>query len=571
MTELSENAKKVAEARYFMEGENWEGCSRRIGEAISYNEIDNKWKDIFAEEIYNLNFIPGGRILRNAGKLKQSMLNCACVPVSDSIESIGEAIKNSLILWSYGAGIGTNFSSLRPLGAPLKSKGGKSSGVVSFLKAIDALANTIETGGQRRSGLLSLLSVNHPEINEFIDAKLIDKTLSYSNLSVGITNSFLKAVEDNEDWELKFAGQTYKTIKASDLWDKIINGMIKCGDPGLINMDNLKKNNSFYFQPIEATNLCSELPLPGLGTCCLGALVLTNFLSGKSTNWKKLKNSVQIAVRFLDDVLDVNHYPIKETEIITKDARRLGLGVLGLADYLIKKNVRYGSERSLLEIERLFKFIRDEAYMASIELAKEKGAFPKYSRSEYTSASFVKKLPSKIRLAIKESGIRNVCILSCQPTGTTSLIPEVSSGIEPVFSLAYERKDRVSNRIYVHPEYKSFLESGQKEKPEWLVDVSELTPEDHFDVQSVITKYMDNSISKTINCPSSTTAESLSKLLLENAYDCKGITIYVDGCKDGQPMTKLSDKEIKQYLKENKTSSNLTEEDVKCKSGACEI
>lgn len=571
LTELSENAQKICELRYFEEGENWEQCCRRVGNAIGSNEIDPKWKDIFTEEIYNLNFIPAGRILRNSGKLKQSMLNCACVPISDSIEGIGEAIKNSLILWSYGAGIGINFSPLRPAGTPLKSKGGISSGLVSFLKAIDTVANTIETGGQRRSGFLSLLSVDHPEIYEFIDAKLVDKELSYSNLSVGITDSFLKAVEDDINWDLKFAGQTFKTVKARDLWNKILNGMIKSGDPGLINMDNLKKNNSFYFQPIIATNLCSELPLPALGSCCLGALPLTSFLSGKSTNWKKLRTSIQYAVRFLDDVLDINYYPLKEMEIIAKEARRLGLGVLGLHDFLMTKEIRYGSERSLVEIEKLFRFIRDEAYLASIELAKEKGAFPKYSRSEYTSASFIKKLPSKLRLLIKEHGIRNVCILSGQPTGTTSLIPEVSSGIEPIFSLAYERKDRISDRIYIHPEYKSFLESGEKVKPDWLVDISDLTPEDHFDVQSAITKYMDNSISKTINCPKNTTASSLSKLLLENAYDLKGITIYVDESKEGQILNKLSDIQLRKYIKENNISTDMAENDVVCKTGACEL
>ncbi|HDZ26484.1 hypothetical protein LCGC14_0986980 [marine sediment metagenome] len=568
MTKLSENAIEVIKKRYFDTDEkSWEELANRVSAAVSINEKDKKWEVIFAEEIHEMNFIPGGRILRNSGKLKQSVLNCAALPIGDSIESIGETIKNSLILWSYGAGIGIDFSPLRYKGSPLISKGGKSSGLVSFLEAMDAVARTIETGGQRRSGCLAMCNVWHPEIFDFIDAKVEDKKLAYFNLSVAVDNNFLDSVEENKDWELKFSGKTIRVVKARGLWNKILKSMIESGEPGLINIDNLRKNNSFYFQPISTTNLCGELPLSEYGMCCLGSLVLPSFLSGTQTNWKKLNNSIYSAVRFLDNVLDVNYYPIKQTEIVTLDSRRIGLGVMGLHDYLLKKKISYGSERSLLEIDRLFKFIRDAAYRASIDLSKEKGTFPKYIKSEYNSASFIKKLPAKIRIDLKEYGIRNTCLLSTQPTGTTSLIPEVSSGIEPIFSLATERSDRISNRYYIHPELVKVLESNE-DIPEWLIDSSSLSPEDHLEVQSVIQRYVDNAVSKTINCPKGFTAKKLSKLLLEFVRDVKGMTVYVDESKEGQVLNKLSMKEAKKIVEKN-LELHISEKNVECMRGEC--
>jgi len=567
--ELSKNATEICKKRYFIdENETWEGLCKRVATAVAINEKDKQWVDTFSGEMFDMNFIPGGRILRNSGKLKQSILNCACLPISDSIEAIGDTIKNSLILWSYGAGIGIDFSPLRPIGFPLISKGGESSGMVSFIKAIDAVAHTIETGGQRRSGCLGLCKVSHPEIFEFINAKIKDKELSYFNLSVGIDKNFIYAVEEEEDWDLVFAGKKVKTVKAKELWDKILESMINTAEPGIINLNNLKKNNSYYFQPISSTNLCGEIPLPSWGTCCLGSIVLSNFISGKQTNWKKLKNSIEVAIRFLDNVLDVNYYPIKQMETITLEGRRIGLGVMGLHNFLIKKEIKYGSEKSIIEVERLFKFIRDTAYMASVNLAKEKGAFPKYSKTYFNRASFVKKLPAKIRLAIKENGIRNVCSLSAQPTGTSSLIPEVSSGIEPIFALAYKRKDRVSERYYIQEDLLEIIKNNQK-IPEWFVDSSALKPEHHLEMQAVIQKYIDNAVSKTINCPKGITKNELSELLLESIKDLVGCTIYVDGTREGQVMEKISIEDIKKYIK--KSESSMSENDVTCNRGVCEI
>lgn len=565
---LSDNAQEIAESRYFLDGETWEDCCRRVGQAIAVNENGGDWAETFAEEIYNMNFIPGGRILRNSGKLKQSILNCAVLPIGDSIEEIGETIKNALILWSYGAGIGIDFSPLREKGRPLKSKGGESSGMTSFLKAIDSVARTIETGGQRRSGCLAMCRIGHPEIRKFIESKLKDKELSYFNLSVALNKDFLRKVEEDEEWELSFAGQVTETLPARELWHLILESTIKSGDPGLINYENLVKNNSYYFQSISTTNLCGELPLPAFGLCCLGSLVLPSFISGRNTNWRKLETTIRNSVRLLDNVLDINHYPILETERVTKDSRRIGLGVLGLHDYLMKKEVRYGSEKSIYEIDRLFKFIRDTAYIASIDLAQEKGAFPKYSKTQYNMASFIRKLPAKLRMYLKEKAIRNCTILSAPPTGTTSLLAEVSSGIEPIFALAYSRKDRVSERVYIHPKYKEWLTKQKKKIPDWLVDVSNLLPEDHLEVQVAIQKYIDSAASKTINCPAGTTVEELSSLLLEYIYDLKGVTVYVDGSKEGAPLNRLSISEARKHLDVADLNGGSVQS---CRGGTCDL
>jgi len=447
--------------------------------------------------------------------------------------------------------------------------------MMSFMQIFNPAAEVIETGGQRRSGLLGLCRVDHPEILDFIDAKRVDGDLSYFNLSVAVTNKFLRAVENDEEYDLIFAGRKVRSLRAREVWDRILDRMMETGDPGLINWDNLVKNNSFYYNPVSCSNLCGEIPLSPYQLCCLGSLVLPKFLSGTQTNWKKLEKSIYNSIRFLDNVLDVNYYPIKECEVATLNSRRLGLGTMGLHEYLMAKKIRYGSEKSLNEIDRLYKFIRDTAYSASISLAKEKHPFPKFIRSEFTRASFVKKLPAKIRLQIKEHGIRNCTLVSAQPTGTTSLIPETSSGIEPVFSLATERKDRVSDRFYINKYLLEYLKSEEyklnKEKPDWLVDTSDLIPEEHFDVQVTVNKYLDNAASKTINCPKDIKKEDLSKLLLEYISELKGICVYRDGSKKGQVLNKLTFKQAEKIIKEESSVDNISEESVDCARGSCEI
>lgn len=1036
--QLSENAFKVAKARYFHNGEDWEACARRVALSVASIEKDKTFRDKFFEIIYNMDFIPGGRIIRNAGRPKGSMLNCFVLKIGDSIEEIGQFLKDALILWSEGGGVGCNFSPLRPKGDEILGKGGQSSGLVSFIEAADSVSKTIESGGQRRAAALGCVDVSHPEIIDFINAKLKDGRLSHFNISVLINEDFLKAVELDSQWTFKFKNKEYGKIQAREIWNLIIENMIKKAEPGLLNSTNLFKNNSYYFDPVVSTNPCvtgdtliavadgrgnipikqlaeegkdvpvfsfnsvtkevdvkmmrnprltkrnakilkielndgsifrctenhkiimkdgfeiearkikvgdrihhmvknfvskngltlpisiyngypnkkgycfehriisefllgrklennesvhhidgnnqnnsldnlkvmghgdhtshhqkgdnnvmknkwwnkiseerkriysenmsksisgnkngnwsgydeeelkqiatdfiiskkreitvkewidhckekgyptsssfcygnktikeflseiisrlnniikfenyyqvnvykkfleikkstdlnvifennsiyvikicehcgkdfktewnnreksfcgvtcynksnkaktvhknyyknilngnkeriarvyielkdklnrdpflseltrecrennvsfnimkdpdenhfssfgeiqqyveneylnykiisiqddgfedvyngtvednhnfyiftssktinenkrqenyilscncGEIPLANGESCCLGSLVLPNFITGTTnTNWQKLEKTIKLAVRFLDNVLDVNRYALQENDIKSHNSRRIGLGIMGLADYLFAKQIRYGSKEALSEIEKLMRFIRDTAYQASVELAVEKGTFPKFESVPYGNSSFVRKLPASLRLEIKEKGIRNCTILTAAPTGTTSLLPGVTSGIEPLIFKAYKRNDRVGERIYVHPKYKELLLTGNS-IPDWFVDMRDLSPRDHFETQSIIQKYIDGAVSKTINLPKGIKAKELSKLLVEFLRDLKGATVYVDGSREGQIYNSLTDEEVRNYLLENKkeTTDDMSEDDVKC-------
>lgn len=570
---LSENAIIVAADRYFMEGEDWEACCKRVARSISVAENSKAtfYAEKFAEMIYNMDFIPGGRILRNAGRPRGSMYNCYVISIGDSREEIGQYYKDSLILWGEGGGIGVNISSLRPAGAEIKGVGGRSSGPVSFLIAADAIAETIESGGSRRSAALALMNVVHPDVMSFIDAKLIDGRLPHFNISVGVVDEFLDAVESNKQWEFKFAHQSYGKMEARTIWDKIMDNMVKHAEPGLINLTNLLKNNSYYFEQIQCVNPCGEVPLGAYNCCNLGSLVLTSFITGSvNTNWKKMEDVIELAVRFLDDVIDTNKYVLKEIDINAHNSRRIGIGIMGLAEYLFAKKLRYGSKRAIYEVERLVRFIRDKVYEASVKIAIEKGSFPKFDAIEYGKASFIRKLPASLRMDIKKYGIRNVTLQAVAPTGTISLIAEATSGIEPLFKKAYLRHDRVSDRMYVHPLYKQMLTSGE-EPPEWFVDTDDLVPTDHFEIQSVTQRYVDGAVSKTLNMPVRTTSEDLSKLALEYIRDLKGVTIYVDGSREGQILNKMDEAEIKQYIKDDKLETDVGTDSVQCASGSCEI
>lgn len=597
--QLSDNALAVAKSRYFMEGEEWEDCARRVSDNISSPEVNNrdKIRDNFYEMIYNMDFLPGGRILRNSARPRGSLFNCYHLPIGDSIEEIGQLYKDALTLWSEGGGVGVNFSPLRPRNDPIHGKGGQSSGLVSFMEGADFISRLIESGGSRRAAAIGHIDVNHPELLDFIDAKLSkpnvgkwlkDDTppeiiefvkekvdvgaLTHFNISVMVNHSFLERVESDKDWTFKFKQKSYGTVKARSIWDKIVNNMVECAEPGLINWSNFIKNNSYYFEPVLGTNPCGETTLGPYGVCDLGSLVLPNFITGNiNTNWKKLEHVVRMAVRFLDNVIEVNKYVLKEIDINAHKSRRIGIGVIGLAEYLFAKKLRYGSDKAVQETERLMRFIRDAAYQASLELAIEKGAFPQFDPVPYGKASFIRKLPAQLRMDIKKYGVRNCTNMALAPTGTISLLADYTSAIEPLFAKAMMRKDRVSDRMYIHPKYQELIENGE-ETPDWFVDSYDLEPKDHFEMQVACQKYCDASVSKTINLPKETTAEDLSSLLLEYIYDLKGVTVYRDGSRVGQILNKISDKEVREYLNtDTAVENNLDESQVQCATGSCEI
>jgi len=570
---LSSNAVTVAESRYFMEGEDWEECVNRVGRVVASRENSHmfEYANKFSEMIFNLDFLPGGRILRNAGRQAGSLFNCYHLPIGDSRKEIGDFYRDSLILWGEGGGIGVNISSLRPKGAVIKTAGGFSSGPVSFLEASDAIAKTIESGGARRAAALALMHITHPDVMRFIDAKIEKGILPHYNISVAVTDEFLEAVESDDEWEFKFAHKSYGKVKAQAIWNKIVENMVKFAEPGLLNWNNLIKNNSYYYDPVMGTNPCGEAVLAPHDVCDLGSLVLPSFITGTvNTNWKKLEEVIKVAVRFLDDIIDVNKYTLQEIDIKAHNSRRVGLGVMGLAEYLFAKGLRYGSDKAIIEVEKLMRFIRDAVYETLVDLAQEKGAFPKFDPVPYGKASFIRKLPASLRMDIKEHGVRCVTGMAVAPTGTISLLAEVNSGIEPLFRKAYLRKDRISERMYIHPIYRKLLESGKK-SPDWYVDTDDLKPADHFETQAIVQKYVDGAVSKTINMPATTTPKQLSKLTLEYIHDLKGVTVYVDGSREGQVLNKVTKAEVEKYLKVNKVKESADVEAVSCAAGSCEM
>jgi ribonucleoside-diphosphate reductase alpha chain len=437
------------------------------------------------------------------------------------------------------------------------------------LKWANAGANCIKIGGSRRAAALAMMNVAHPDIIKFINAKLKEGELNCFNISVAVTEDFLQAVEANDEWELKWRNKVWQKVPAREIWDLILENMVKCAEPGLINWDNLRSNNSYYFDPILSTNPCGEVPLGAHGVCCLGSIVLPNFITGTTnTNWQLMERTVHNAIRFLDNIIQINRYVIDDVKRKAFDGRRIGLGVMGLAEYLFAKGVRYGSKEATRQISILMENVRNFAYEASCKISAEKDPFPKYDVKEYSKAHFFKTLPASIRMDIKKYGMRNVSVMAVAPTGTISLLPEVTSSIEPLYCKAYLRSDQISKRAYIHPIFKKIIDSGEP-TPDWFVDSLDLKPEDHFETQVAVQKYLDGAVSKTINCPKGFQANELSDLLLEYIRDLKGCTVYVDGSRKGQILNPLSYEEAVEFIKEDKTVADM--EEIECTTGSCEI
>jgi len=348
---------------------------------------------------------------------------------------------------------------------------------------------------------------------------------------------------------------------------------VRYAEPGLINWDNLRSNNSYYFDPIIAPNPCGEVPLGDDGVCCLGSLVLPNFITGSvNTNWQLMEKVVTLGVRFLDNIIQVNKYPDHIPGIKRKafESRRIGIGIMGLGDYLFAKKLRYGSPEAIEAIEKLMRRIRDYAYAASIKLSAEKGAFPKFDSMLYGKANYVRQLPNLMQMDIKKYGIRNVTLQAIAPTGTISLLPEVTSSAEPLSFKAYIRNDEVGSRAYIHPIFEDIIKKGIA-TPRWYVDSTDLAPQDHFETQVAIQKYVDGAVSKTINMPKGTLPSHLSDLMLQYMRDLKGTTIYVDGSKKGQILVPITKKQAREYILNDEVTHSPDEETVECGTGQCAV
>jgi len=513
-----EVSKRVHEEKYRGQGETFKDAMTRVAEALKDNEGHfNNFRTI----LYNQRFLPAGRVQSAMGAPRRvTPYNCfVSTTIEDSMDGIMDAARRAAETMRLGGGIGYDFSTLRPRGALIKSLESKSSGPLSFMGIFDAVCKTIASAGHRRGAQMGVLRVDHPDIEEFVTAKNNMTALTDFNISVGVTDKFMTAVKEGTDFDLVFNGEVRKTVDARALWDKIMRSTWDWAEPGILFIDRInKKNNLHYCETIAATNPCGEQPLPPNGACLLGSFNLVKYViehDGKYVfNMNQLRNDIPHVVRAMDNVVDRATYPLKEQELEAKSKRRMGLGITGVANAIEALGFEYGSDRFLQTLEEIMGVIRDVAYTSSVELAIEKGAFPLFRR-EYLDSEFAKTLPDHIRNLISEYGIRNSHLLSVAPTGTISLSADnVSSGIEPPFSLFYDRKiQEFDGERTVRVEdygYSVFKVEGKT--------ANELSVFDHVKVLNVASKFVDSACSKTCNVGDDVTWEDFKKIYMD-AYD----------------------------------------------------
>ena len=497
----------------------------------------------FASALAGHKFLPAGRILAGAGTGRAvTLFNCFVMgTIDDSMDGIFSALREAALTLQQGGGIGYDFSSLRPKGALVKGVGADASGPVSFMEVWDAMCRTIMSAGARRGAMMATLACDHPDIEDFIDAKRSSGRLSNFNLSVLVSDAFMAAVKADGDWTLKFGGTVYHTVKARALWDRIMRSTYDTAEPGVIFIDRInEQNNLSYCETISATNPCGEQPLPPYGACLLGSinlakLVRNAFEDDARLDMAELERLTAIAVRMLDNAIDVSRFPLdaQRQEAIAK--RRIGLGVTGLADALIFCKSRYGSPESIALIRQWLAGLSHAAYRASAVLAREKGAFPLFDRDAYLARPHIQALPPDIRDAIAQHGIRNALLTSIAPTGTISLFADnVSSGVEPVFALSYSRKvlqpdgGKTEEMVEDYALRKFRVRFGVNAPlPDYFVTAQTLSPADHLAVQAAAQPFIDSAISKTINVPREIGFAEFEDIY-RSAYEmgCKGCTTY---------------------------------------------
>jgi ribonucleoside-diphosphate reductase alpha chain len=519
---------------------------RRVARAAAEPEAQSirpHWEARFFEAMRDMAFLPAGRIIAGAGASRDvTLFNCFVMGrIEDDLTSIFDNVKEAALTMQRGGGIGHDFSTLRPAGALVRSVGAGASGPVSFMDVWDAMCRTIMSAGQRRGAMMGTLRCDHPDIETFIDAKAERGRLRNFNMSVLVTDAFMHAVRADLDWPLTFAGTVVRTVRARDLWDRIMRATYAYAEPGVIFVDRINANNNLaYCEAIQATNPCGEQPLPPYGACLLGSLnlaclVLRPFESNAELDEARLGELAELAVRFLDNVIDVSAYPLAAQEKEAKAKRRIGLGMTGLADALVMCGVRYGSVEAQRLAGRWMALIERHAYAASASLAAEKGAFPLYEGTAFLTSPNVRRLDADVREAVSKHGIRNGCLTSIAPTGTISLLAgNVSSGIEPIFDNHYQRRIlEADNRMreetvedYAYRLYRA--RSGPTARlTDAFVTAGELTPGEHLLMQAAVQAHVDSSISKTINCAEDMTFERFKNVYME-AYDLglKGCTTF---------------------------------------------
>ena len=519
---------------------------RRVANALAEAEAEPvraQWAERFYGALAGFQFLPAGRILAGAGTERSvTLFNCFVMgTIPDDMGGIFAHLREAALTMQQGGGIGYDFSTLRPRGAPVKGVGADASGPLSFMDVWDAMCRTIMSAGHRRGAMMATLRCDHPDIEAFIEAKQAAGRLRMFNLSVLVSDAFMTAVREDAPWELAFGGVTYRVLRARELWDKMMRATYAYAEPGVIFIDRInRRNNLHYCETIHATNPCGEQPLPAYGACLLGSinlavLVRDPFEATARLDTAALEDLARNAVRMMDNAVDLSRFPLPEQEAEAKAKRRIGLGVTGLADALIMCGARYGSSGAVALSEAWLAALRRAAYGASIDLASEKGAFPLFDREKYLAGETIGELDADLREGISRHGIRNSLLTSIAPTGTISLFADnVSSGLEPVFSFKYSRNILMPDGSRSQEEvtdyaYRLFrrLKGDNAPLPDSFVDAQGLSPGDHVVMQAAVQKYIDSSISKTINVPADLSFEAFKNVYLQ-AYElgCKGCTTY---------------------------------------------
>lgn len=570
--------------------ESWDNAAKRLADHVAAAEEDDKRQQVaeeFYEEITTNRFMPGGRIWYGSGRPRAQLLNCFVVPTSDSREGWGKTISDVIVISGMGGGIGINCSPIRPRGSKIHGTGGVATGAVSLMQMIDRVGDVIVSGGGRRMALMLDLNITHPDMPEFLDKKLDRKELNNANVSVIIdknlpTDTFIDKVKKGEDFDLQWKNTHDKSVNARDVWERIVQNAWQSGEPGVLNGDLAnRENNIWYHKPLISTNPCGEIWLEEYGSCDLGAIVLPRFVNQfGEIDWSTLKKTIHTAVRFLDNVLTVNEYPTNEVRDNCTNVRRIGLGIMGLHDMLIKMGHRYSSDSAKVVVSMLMEFMKEEAYLASTELAAEKGPFPAYSEDFLESKYIKRAIPSHIRERIALNGIRNCALLTIAPTGTTAMVSNVSTGIEPIFSAAYWRRYKkmtgrgetyLAEELVVNPHWDEFEKEGKDINI--LEGAYDIAPSDHFEIQQICQYQIDNAVSKTINLPENYRVDNLSDLWLHNLPYLKGTTFYRAGSRENEPLKAIPLAEAREAVHKNThTEANILETNLMdCVGDSCAI
>ena len=540
---------------------DYPATAARVAHALAEAEVPDvrdEWRARFFDAMEDFRFIPAGRIIAGAGTGRAvTLFNCFVMgTIPDSLDGIFEHLREAALTMQQGGGVGMDFSTIRPSGSLVRGVGAEASGPLSFMDCWDAMCRTVQSAGQRRGAMMGCLRIDHPDIEAFIDAKRDPARLRNFNVSVLVSDAFMAALGADADWPLVFAGQACRTVRARDLWDKLMRATYDCAEPGVIFVDRVNQaNNLAHCETISASNPCGEQMLPPYGACLLGSINLARlvdrpFESDARLDEAELADLTGTAVRMLDNVIDISRYPLFAQEAEAKAKRRIGLGITGLADALLFCGKAYGTGPAIEITKTWLDIIKREAYRASAELAREKGAFPCYDPCMLDTPN-LHGLDADTRAMIAEHGLRNGCLTSIAPTGTTSLLAgNVSSGIEPVFAYAYERRIRQPDGSTRQEPVEDYamqvwrrLKGDAPPPPELFVSAQTLKPSDHVTMQAAAQALVDSSISKTVNCPEDIAFEDFADIYVKGYHlGCKGLTTYRPNAVTGSVL-KVQEKE----------------------------